>query len=198
MSISVRHSGKFLAVLGSLLLVACTPVNNFSDLKALVIEVNSRPGAPVEPVPEFTPYEGFIYTAASSRSPFEVPLPLVININSDIDIDSDSDSDSGAVPVLSQDVEVEVEPDLERVQELLENQSLSELTMVGRISSTNGVFEALIEDGFGTVHRIGIGDHMGRNYGRIEQISNSQLNMIEIVPSVSGGWVERSQTLTLQ
>lgn len=194
MSISVRHSGKFLAVLGSLLLVACTPVNNFSDLKALVIEVNSRPGAPVEPVPEFTPYEGFIYTAASSRSPFEVPLPLVININSD----SDGDGDSGAVPVLSQDVEVEVEPDLERVQELLENQSLSELTMVGRISSTNGVFEALIEDGFGTVHRIGIGDHMGRNYGRIEQISNSQLNMIEIVPSVSGGWVERSQTLTLQ
>ena len=69
-----------------------------------------------------------------------------------------------------------VVPDFERIPELLENQSLSELTMVGRLTTTDGVYEALIEDGFGEVHRVGIGNHMGRNYGRIEQISDSQLN----------------------
>jgi type IV pilus assembly protein PilP len=147
-------------------------------LEAFVSEVNSRPSSPVEPVPEFVLYEGFIYGAASSRSPFDIPLII--------------DSDSGVV--LNQNVE----PDLERIPEFLENQSFSELTMVGRIRIVGGIFEALIEDGFGEVHRVRVGNHMGRNYGRIQKISDAQLNMIEIVPSGSGGWVERPQTLTLQ
>ncbi len=178
MSLAVRKSGNIFGACASLLLAACSPVNNFSDLEAFVNEVNSRPAAPVEPVPEFVPYEGFIYGAASLRSPFDIPLTI--------------DTENGQI--LSQDVE----PDFDRVPDPLENQSLSELKMVGRITSNSGVYEALIEDGFGEVHRVGVGDYMGRNYGRIVQISNSQLNMIEIVPSGSGGWVERPQTLTLQ
>ncbi|MBL4729636.1 MAG: pilus assembly protein PilP [Gammaproteobacteria bacterium] len=178
MSVLDRQSRNIFGACASLLIAACSPNNNFTDLEAFVNEVNSRPSAPVEPVPEFVPYEGFIYGAASSRSPFDIPVII--------------DNESGVV--LSQDVE----PDLERISELLENQSLSELAMVGRITSTAGIFEALIEDGFGEVHRVGVGDYMGRNYGRIEEISDMQLNMIEIVPSGNGGWVERPQTLTLQ
>lgn len=178
MSLAVRQTRNILGACLSLLLAACAPVNNFSDLQAFIDEVNARPSAPVEPVPEFVPYEGFIYGAASLRSPFDIPIVI--------------DTESGAV--LSQDVE----PDYDRIPDLLENQSLSELTMVGRLTTTTGVYEALIEDGFGEVHRVGVGDYMGRNYGRIELISDSQLNMIEIVPSGSGGWVERPQTLTLQ
>jgi type IV pilus assembly protein PilP len=147
-------------------------------LEAFVSDVNSRPSSPVEPVPEFVLYEGFIYGAASSRSPFDIPLII--------------GSDSGVV--LNQNVE----PDLERIPEFLESQSFSELTMVGSITIVGGIFEALIEDGFGEVHRVRVGNHMGRNYGRIQKISDAQLNMIEIVPSGSGGWVERPQTLTLQ
>ncbi|MBL4573609.1 MAG: pilus assembly protein PilP [Gammaproteobacteria bacterium] len=178
MSVLDRQSRYIFGACVSLLIAACSPVNNFTDLEEFVNDVNSRPSAPVEPVPEFVPYEGFIYGAASSRSPFDIPVII--------------DNESGVV--LSQDVE----PDLERISELLENQSLSELAMVGRITSTAGIFEALIEDGFGEVHRVGVGDYMGRNYGRIEEISDMQLNMIEIVPSGNGGWVERPQTLTLQ
>ena len=178
MNLVDRQSRNIFGACASLIIAACTPANNFSDLEAFVNDVNSRPSAPVEPVPEFVPYEGFIYGAASSRSPFDVPLII--------------DSESGQV--LSQDVE----PDFERIPEFLENQSLSELAMVGRITSIVGVFEALIEDGLGEVHRVGVGDYMGRNYGRIGNISDTQLNMIEIVPSGNGGWVERPQTLTLQ
>jgi type IV pilus assembly protein PilP len=178
MNLIDRQSRNIFGVCASLLTAACSPNNNFSDLEAFVNEVKSRPSAPVEPVPEFVPYEGFIYGAASSRSPFDVPLLI--------------DTESGMV--LSQDVE----PDFDRVTQLLESQAFSELTMVGRLTSTSGVFEALIEDGFGEVHRVGVGDYMGRNYGRIQQISETQLNMIEIVPSGNGGWVERPQTLTLK
>lgn len=111
------------------------------------------------------------------RSPFEVPLVI--------------DAESGTV--LAQDVE----PDFERMPELLENHSLSELRMVGMLNR-NGVYEALIEDAFGEVHRVAVGNHMGRNYGRIRNISKTQLNIMEIVPSGPDGWVERPQTLTLQ
>ena len=178
MSLHCMKIRNILSACAVLLIAACAPTNNFSDLENFVVEVNSRPSAPVEPVPEFVPYEGFIYGAASSRSPFDVPLII--------------DTQSGAV--MSQNVV----PDFERIPELLENQSLSELSMVGRLTTTDGAYEALIQDGFGEVHRVGVGNHMGRNYGRIEQISDGQVNMIEIVPSGSGGWVERPQTLTLQ
>lgn len=175
--VNKRHIRTIALLALSLLLAACSRVDNLSDLQAYVNEIKSRPGAEVEPVPEFTPYEGFIYGAAALRSPFDVPLII----------------DSSGNTVLAQDVE----PDFEREREELENQSLSELTMVGMIE-LSGRYEALIEDGFGEVHRVVVGNYMGRNFGRIENITDVSLEMIEIVPSGSGGWVERPQTLTLQ
>ncbi len=161
----------------SMSLVACQRYNNLADLEAFVAEVKGRPGAEVEPVPEFVPYEGFVYSAASMRSPFVVPMVI----------------DAESATVLSQDVE----PDFERPREPLESQSLSEMSMVGMLFRGNK-YEALVEDAFGEVHRVGIGNYLGRNHGRIENISERQVNIIEIVPSGSGGWVERPQTLTLQ
>ncbi|MCI5105431.1 MAG: pilus assembly protein PilP [Pseudomonadales bacterium] len=169
---------RILGLLGlTLLLAACNRVDNFQDLQSFVVEVKSRPGAEVEPVPEFVPYEGFIYSAASMRSPFEVPLIV----------------DGESVALMSQDVE----PDFDRPREALENHALSSLNMVGMLVR-GGNFQALIEDSFGEVHRVAVGNYMGRNHGRIEEITETQVSLIEIVPSGSGGWVERPQTLTLQ
>ena len=173
-----RHiSRTLLTVAASLLLAACTRVENFADLQAFVDDVNSRPGATVEPVPVFQPYQGFIYGAASLRSPFDVPIEI--------------DNDSGIVPAEN------VQPDLERPRDLLETHSLSELAMVGMLNRSN-VFTALIEDAFGEVHQVGIGNYVGRNHGRINRITETQLYIVEIVPSGSGGWIERPQTLTSQ
>ncbi len=161
----------------SLVLVSCQRYNNLADLQIYVEEVKGRPGAPVEPVPEFVPHEGFVYSAASLRSPFEVPVVIETDGNT----------------VLSQDVE----PDFSRQRGPLESQALSEMTMVGMMLRS-GVFEALIEDAFGEVHRVAVGNYLGRNHGEIQTISETQLNIIEIVPNGNGGWVERPQTLTLQ
>ena len=177
MKINRRQITTLAALACALLLASCSPDRDFSDLQNFVAEVESRPGTEVEPVPEFEPYEGFMYGATAMRSPFEVPLVI--------------DVESGAI--LAQDVE----PDFNRMPELLENHSLSELRMVGMLHR-NGIFEALIEDAFGEVHRVAVGNYMGRNYGRIRNISQTQLNLMEIVPSGNGGWVERPQTLTLQ
>lgn len=174
---TLPHIRPVLTMMSLLILTGCSRVENFSDLQAFVAEIKSRPGAPVEPVPEFVPYEGFIYGAASLRSPFDPPVVI--------------DTSTGAE--LAQDVE----PDFDRPREPLEDQSLSEMSMVGMLTR-GGVYEVLIEDGFGVVHRLGIGNYLGRNHGRIESISRTQVQLKEIVPSGNGGWVERPQILTLQ
>ncbi|MFT6400834.1 MAG: type IV pilus assembly protein PilP [Pseudohongiellaceae bacterium] len=161
----------------STLLAACGSNDNFSDLQGFVASVKERPAAQVEPVPIFVPYEGFIYSAASQRSPFD--MPLIINENE------------------SQELALDVQPDFDRQRELLESQSLSELKMVGMLFRQE-TYEALIEDGFGEVHRVGVGSYLGRNYGRVQAISETQMNIREIVPSGNDGWVERPQMLTLQ
>jgi len=176
-TVSIRQLRTAFTVLSVVLLAGCARVENFADLQAFVDEVKSRPGAQVKPVPEFVPYEGFIYGAASQRSPFDIPIVI----------------DESTGQVLAQDVE----PDFEREREALEDQSLSELKMVGMLTR-NGVFEVLIEDGFGVVHRLGVGNYLGRNHGRIENITRTQVSLKEIVPSGNGGWVERPQTLMLQ
>jgi len=172
MRISSRQVRTILALASTVLLAACSRVDNFSDLQAYFDEVNSRPSAPIEPVPQFVPYEGFIYGAASLRSPFAAPV--IIDTSGDV--------------VLSQDVE----PDFDRIPELLENHSLSELSMVGMLN-TRETYEALIEDAFGEIHRVGVGEYMGRNYGQIRAISSSQVSLIEIVPSVKW-WLGRATT----
>lgn len=177
MILSIQHF-RFLQMISlSALLTACGSYNNFSDLQGFIDDVKARPAAQVEPVPVFVPYEGFIYSAASQRSPFD--MPLIINGDE------------------TQELTLDVQPDFDRQQELLESQSLSELKMVGMLLRQE-VYEALIEDGFGEIHRVGIGNYLGRNYGRIQAISETQLKIREIVPSGNGGWVERPQTLTLQ
>jgi type IV pilus assembly protein PilP len=161
----------------SLVLAACVPVNNHADLQAYVDDVKSRPGVQVEPVPVFQPYEGFIYGAASMRSPFD--KPVVIDLDAEI------------IPVDN------VVPDFEREPELLEGQALSELHMKGMVFRA-GFYEAFIQDGLGEVHRVKVGNHLGRNYGRVVSISEDQLQLMEIVPSGNGGWIERPQTLMSQ
>jgi len=155
---------------------ACSRSNNLRDLESFVASAKSMPGGDVEPVPEFIPYEGFIYSAASLRSPFDKPIIVKL-----------SDSSVAAE---------NVKPDLNRIKEALEEHSLSELSMVGMLSMDRS-FHALIEDGMGVIYRIGIGSYLGRNHGRVNYISESQLNITEIVPSGSGGWIERPQSLAL-
>lgn len=161
----------------TVLLSACSGNNNFNDLQVFVDTVKARPAVQVEPVPVFVPYEGFIYSAASKRSPFDVPL-----------VANGEDAEQ---------VARDVQPDFDRIPDPLENQSLSELRMVGMLQRENK-YEALVEDGFGEIHRVRVGNYLGRNYGKIQSISETQVNIMEIVPSGNGGWVERPQTLTLQ
>ena len=57
--------------------------------------------------------------------------------------------------------------------------------------------EALIEDPTGSVTRVRVGSYMGRNFGRVVEVSSDQIALVEIVPDGQDGWVERSRNISL-
>ena len=164
---------SFLAVL---LLSACSNNDEMIELQNYVQQTVNRPPGPIEPIPAFTSYEPFQYSATSLRSPFDIPLDItqiIRNQNND------------------------VAPDENRPQEQLENFALNSLVMVGTITRA-GTNWALILDESGLVSRATIGNYMGRNHGRIISVTENQIELIEIIPTGDGSWTERPQTISLR
>lgn len=176
---AAKHAGKaWLGVCLVSLLTACTQDSGFSDLDQFMAETRAKPRGHVEPLPEFKAYEAFTYSAADRRAPFEPPVDVQLTM-----VDDQPVSD--------------VEPDLDRPREVLENFDLKELSMVGTLQGPTGNLFALIRDSSGGIHRVRAGNYMGQNYGRIVGVSETRIELIEIVPNGSGGWVERPRSLSL-
>ena len=68
--------------------------------------------------------------------------------------------------------------------------------MVGTINQ-EGQLWGLVRASDGTIHRVRVGNHMGRNYGKIIRIKESQIELLEIIPESTGGWRERKAALEL-
>jgi type IV pilus assembly protein PilP len=47
------------------------------------------------------------------------------------------------------------------------------------------------------VHRVTVGNHMGQNYGRIVAITDSEIQLVEIIPDGLGGYLERPAAIGL-
>lgn len=162
----------------ALSLSGCFGSNDTSDIQAFIDDVSSRPRGSIEPIPVFKPYQSFIYSASSLRSPFEQP----VQTDPDVEIKTKGSS---------------VKPDLDRPKEHLEFFTLSELAMVGTIQGKDRNLWALIKDGDGSIVRVKKGQHMGQNHGRVVNLSQTKISLIEIVPDGLGGWVERPKTIAL-
>lgn len=156
---------------------ACTDNAGMVALQDEVSAIVNRPPGAIEPPPEFVTYEAFTYSAAGLRSPFDPPL------------------DANALRASQQSQEVA--PDPNRTPEILENFNIGNLVMVGTLQRS-GQRWALIRDETGNVTRAGVGNYLGRNHGRIVAVGERQIDVVEIVPTGDGGWIERPQTLTLQ
>ncbi|MGY2167882.1 pilus assembly protein PilP [Pseudomonas gingeri] len=160
----------------AVLLAGCGNSNDFSDLDAYMREVRARPAGNIEPTPKFISYEAFTYNASSLRSPFQPPVKIDL--------------------VNRQKGSHEVKPDPNRTKQFLEGFNIEQFEMVGTLSNASGTFALL--RGAGGVHRLKVGDYLGRNEGRIVAITDSQVEVIEIVPDGEGTWLERPRTIPLK
>jgi type IV pilus assembly protein PilP len=165
-------------ILTAVMLSACSGSADVADLKQFVDQALAKPRGRIEPIPVFKPYEYFSYSAARLRSPFELPQVVDKSLQAGL-------SDSN------------VTPDFDRPKEQLEYYPLGQLSMVGTIRDFDQTLWALVQDADGAVTRIKKGYYMGQNHGRVIGISNNRIDLIEIVPTGLGGWIERPKTVSL-
>ena len=157
-------------------LSGCGSSDEFSDLDAYMNEVRLRPAGRIEPTPTFHSYPTSTYSAANLRSPFSRQVR--------VDLAGHQRGSRN------------VKPDPSRVKQYLEGFNIEQFEMVGTISNASGSFALL--RGAGGVHRLKVGDYLGRNDGRIVAISATQVDVVEIVPDGEGAWLERPRTIPLK
>ena len=157
------------------LLTGCID-RSMSDLDQWLAEVKSRKAGHIEPLPEIKQIETFTYVKGKRRDPFlafkEEESPAAAQI------------DNG------------IRPDLNRPREELEGYSLDALRMVGTLDQ-DGVIWALMRTKENTIHRVKSGNYMGMNHGQITRITESNIELTEIVPDIGGGFRERQASVAL-
>ena len=165
-----------LLVAGALLIQGCSQQEH-SDLHQFMAAEKAKPAGEIEPLPTFSAYKTFNYAAIAFRRPFEPPMLL-----------GPEESIKGRKTV---------EPDMSRKKEHLESFNFSALTLVGTVTK-DGVMWSLVNDGQGGIHRVKVGNYMGKNHGKIVSVSGSRIDLVEIVPDGKGSWIERPRALALQ
>lgn len=68
--------------------------------------------------------------------------------------------------------------------------------MVGTLSKAGNIW-GLVNDGEGRIHRVSVGDYLGKNYGKIVSIDQSEMKIQETVPDGKGDWINRPRTLAI-
>lgn len=160
----------FRFLLGAAALAALTACgNDMDELRSYIDEVKARPGGRIDPLPEVRPAPTFTYEAGDRRSPF---MP---------------DEQQARV---SDNPNAVQGPDPNRPREFLEQFPLDTLSMVGTLN-IEGTTYGLVQTSSGLINRVTVGNHMGQNYGRITNISESEIQLVEIVPDGLGGFIER-------
>ena len=154
-------------------LTACG--GDMDDLDQYINEVKARPGGRIDPLPEITPYEVFSYVAdvQGLRSPFVPDTPQAAGTAA-----------GGA------------RPDPDRSREYLESFPLDTLGMVGTLYIGETMY-GLVQTSDGLIHRVVPGNYLGQNDGRITDISESEITLIEIISDGIGGYIERDAAIGL-
>lgn len=168
-----RNTALLIAVAG-MGLAGCSA--NMDELDGYINTIKARPGGRVDPLPEVTPYEIFVYKAdiEGFRSPFLPDTPQTVA------------GEAGGV-----------RPDADRIREYLESFSLDTMDMVGTLALA-GTTYGLVQDADGLIHRVVPGNYLGQNDGRIVSISPSEIQLVEIISDGIGSYIERDAAISLR
>ena len=174
-----------LVVLSATLLLGGCVSRDISDLEVWTQEVLTRPGGRIQPLPEIKPYEAYAYASGeqNARDPFE---PFYQKRQTEEVIKQENVG-------LTKEMEAEIK---NRNREELEQFELDSLRMVGTIDNVDDNW-AIITDPDRTVHRVRVGNYMGRNIGKIVNIFEDRVELREIVQDSSGRWEERQAAIVL-
>jgi type IV pilus assembly protein PilP len=170
------HRLKLIPLIGiSSLLSACE--GSMADLDLFIHETKQAHHGTVEPLPEFPEYQMFAYDAVDSRDPFR----------------PQTDAAGGFA---ASDNHVGPSPEATRRREPLESYPVDALKMVGLLQQKKQIW-GLVRDPDGTIHRVQPGNYAGQNHGKIIQVSDTKIHIVELVPDGLSGWVNREAQLAM-
>lgn len=175
---AIRRSHlRFLALAAVVAALAGCGGSSYPDLDKYMADVKARPAGHIQPIPAFTAYKSFAYSAAGLRNPFQQPVEVK--------------------EITRLQKLVRVKPDLNRPKEFLEQFNIDALTMVGTVQM-DGTLWGLVQDSDSSVHRVKVGNYMGKNHGHIVELTENYISVIEIVSNGPDDWVERPHKLALK
>lgn len=164
--------------LSSLLMLTGCGDNGVTELQQWMESVKKETHVVVAKVSEPKVYVPVIYTGKADLDPFN-PAKLLVALAR-----MKAESNNG------------LRPDMERRKEVLEAYSLDELKMVGVIERATARHALIQVDK--SVFQAKVGNYIGPNFGLITKITDSNLELKEIVQDAAGEWIERKATLELQ
>lgn len=149
------------------------------EVKQWMNEVRGQTPVTVKKLSEPKRFTPFTYTAKDETDPFN-PAKLSLALAK-----SQEKSAAG-----------KLKPDLERRKEPLESYPLDSIKMVGTLQKPGLSYAILQVDK--AVFQVKVGNHIGQNFGVITRITESEVELKEIVRDATGDWIEREAKLELQ
>jgi len=142
------------------------------ELKKLTVDMRGK----VDPLPVVRPYEPVPYKAFDMPDPFgPAKIDLVIR---------KAGTGGG------------IKPDLDRPKEPLEAFPLESLKVVGVLQQRKETYALVRAEA--SIYRVKPGNFLGQNFGLITKITDTQVQLRELVQDAGGDWAERVSTLQLQ
>jgi type IV pilus assembly protein PilP len=151
-----------------------------AELRAWMDDTRKTMRPTTQPVPEPKQFSPYVYEGKALIDPFDSQKMVLA-----VARQSQARASSSAI-----------KPDLDRRREVLEGYPLDQLRMVGTMRQ-KGDNAALI-DAAGQTFMVKVGNYIGQNFGLVMKISETEVELKEIVQDAAGEWVERPSKLELQ
>ena len=170
--------------IGALVLLATTLAGcgggNEAELRTWMDDTRKTMRPTTQPVPEPKQFTPFSYEAKALIDPFD-PQKMIL---------------AAARQAQSRSSTSSIRPDLDRRREMLEGYPLDQLKMVGTLQQSGN--QVALIDAAGQTFMVRRGNYMGQNFGLVTKISETEVDLKEIVQDAAGEWIERPTKLELQ
>jgi type IV pilus assembly protein PilP len=176
---AVGPRGGVLAIAAALL-AACAPSGE-DELRQWMQAERDAISPSTVPIPEPVRFEPKAYTVAHLPDPFssEKLASVLRGVQ--------------GPPALRDTL---VQPEFNRRKEPLEAYPLGAMAMVGSMER-QGERVALVKVD-NLLYQVRVGQHLGQNFGKVVRITETEVQLREIVQDAAGDWVEQSTSLQLQ
>jgi type IV pilus assembly protein PilP len=173
-------AGRLVLVCCACILSGCSPTGE-DELRQWMADQRANTKPRITPLSEPKQFQPQAYTVESGVEPFNL-LKLTQALRRD------------SVQIASN--ATLIAPEMARRKEPLEAFPLDAMAMVGSLNKTGTPTALLKVDNL--LYQVRIGNYLGQNYGKITKISETAINLREIVQDATGDWIERTASLDLQ